>query len=112
MARMYKVSADISEKEKVIGGVLTLAQGLWAAGGLLLTGVIFFSLAKLTSPLFALLVALPPGAALGGFFAFYKKEDLSLLTYLRYKKAFQKKNKRLPNDMAYKKNFVGQMEME
>lgn len=47
---------------------------------LLVTGAIFFSLAKFTPPLFALIVALPPGGALGGMFAFYKKEDLPLLT--------------------------------
>ena len=109
MARMYKVSADISEKEKVIGGGLTFLQGVGVAAGLLLTGAFFFSLAKVTPPLFALIVALPPGGALGGMFAFYKKEDLPLLTYLRYKRAFKKKSKILVNDLAYGKDFDGQM---
>ena len=29
MARMYKVSADVSEKEKAVGGIMTFGQAGW-----------------------------------------------------------------------------------
>ena len=44
MSQLYHVSADTSEKEKIVGGVLTMAQGLWLAGGFLIFGITFFIL--------------------------------------------------------------------
>lgn len=44
MARLYKVSADVSEKEKAIGGLITFAQGGWLALGLLLGTGFFYCL--------------------------------------------------------------------
>lgn len=74
MAKLYKVSADVSEKEKAIGGVMTFAQGGWLGLGLLL-GVGFFLLLRLIMPLFlALILGVAPFAALGGVFAFTKRE--------------------------------------
>ena len=39
---MYKVSADTSEKEKIIGGILTIYQGGWIVLGIFISGGIFF----------------------------------------------------------------------
>lgn len=112
MARVYKVSADTSEKEKIIGGVLTLAQGAWCAAGLLIIGGLFFLLITVLPPTAALILAAPPGVAVGVLFAFYRKEGLPLLTYLLYQRSFHRKSKRLPNDLTYRKDFVGQMQMQ
>ena len=35
MARMYKVSADVSEKEKAVGGIMTFGQAGWLVLGFL-----------------------------------------------------------------------------
>ncbi len=104
MAHMYKVSADTSEKEKVIGGVLTLVQGMWLAIGFVITGVIFVLFHTFLPSALALILGLIPGLAVGLSFAFYQKEGLPLLTYLLYKRAFGKKNKKLINDMLSQKD--------
>ena len=31
--RVYRVPADVTEKEKIIGGILTAEQGVWLGGG-------------------------------------------------------------------------------
>lgn len=105
MSRLYKVSADVSEKEKAIGGIMTFAQGGWLLLGLLL-GVGVFLLLRLVIPMFlALILGVIPFAVLGGIFAFYKKGGLPFPTYLVYKKKFEKKTPRLINDNAYGKKF-------
>jgi hypothetical protein len=103
VARLYKVSADTAEKEKIIGGVLTLAQGGWCAGGFLIAGGLFILFATLIHPVIGLIIGLPPGALFIYFFAFYKKMDLPLLTYLIYKNNMDKKTKTLVNDMNHGK---------
>lgn len=112
MARVYKVSADTSEKEKIIGGVLTLSQGAWLALGLLMIGGMFITLSRLLPPVAALILAMPPGILTGTLFAFYRKEQLPLLTYLLYRRAFRYKTKKLINDLAYQKDFDGQITMQ
>lgn len=101
MARLYKVSADTSEKEKIIGGILTVGQGMWLVAGAVLSVSIFVPLTTVIPPAFALFVAVPPGVLLGGMFAFYKKEQLSFLEYLTYKQAFNKKEKLLINTLIH-----------
>lgn len=97
MARLYKVSADTSEKEKIIGGVLTLEQGIYlAVGGLMSTGF-FLSLMKVMPAMVALFVATVPGAVFGLAFAFYQVEQLPLMSYLIYKRKFSKKSDYLIN---------------
>jgi len=111
VARLYKVSADVSEKEKAIGGVMTFAQGGWLALGLLL-GVGFFLLLRTFLPGFlALIVGILPFAVLGGIFAFYQKGGLPYPTYLIYKKNFNKKTPRLVNDNNYGKKFEKEDEL-
>lgn len=97
MARLYKVSADTSEKEKIIGGILTLGQGIWIATGALLTAGIFLSLVNVMPASIAFALGAVPGGLLGGIFAFYQKEELPLMTYLTYKYKFEKKTKYLVN---------------
>lgn len=99
MAQMYHVSADMSEKEKVVGGVLTMAQGLWLAGGFLIFGAFFMLLQNILPMPFAVAFALVPGLAFGLPFAFYKKEGLPLFTYLTLKKKFDQKTKYLVNTL-------------
>lgn len=111
MAHMYKVSADTSEKEKAVGGILTFGQAGWLVLGLLITGVLFLSLAKLIPPVLALIIAVPPGVTFGCLFAFKTKEQLPLFTYLVYKHNFKKKNKLLVNDLAYRKKFQPEDEL-
>lgn len=105
MARLYRVSADTAEKEKIIGGLFTLAQGGWFAAGFLVAGLVFFVISRLTrSAVLALLLALPLGAAIVYFFAFYKIMELPLLTYLLYSRDMRKKTKTLVNDLQYGQN--------
>jgi len=102
MARLYRVSADTAEKEKIIGGILTLAQGGWCALGIVIAGLIFFIISRLTrSAVLALVLALPAGGAVIYFFAFYRIMELPLMTYLLYRRNMQKKTKLLVNDLRY-----------
>ena len=89
MARMYKVSADTSEKEKIIGGILTIYQGGWIVLGIF--------------------ISVPPGTAFAVVFAFYKKEQLSFATYLLYQYAFRRKTKKLINTLTFKQNLKEQL---
>lgn len=103
MSQLYHVSADTSEKEKIVGGVLTMAQGLWLAGGFLIFGITFLILQNILPIPFAVGIALFPGLGFGLPFAFYQKQGQPLFTYLMLKKEFDKKNKYLINDLHYDK---------
>ena len=105
MARMYKVSADTSEKEKAVGGIMTFGQAGWLVLGFLIFGVLFLAFASILPPVLALILSLPPGAVFGCVFAFYKRGGLPLATYIQYQHSFKKKNKLLINDMVYGKSF-------
>ena len=105
MPRTYKMSADTSEKEKVIGGILTAAQGGWLALGGVIIAVILVSLAQVISPSIALVIALPPGLAVGLAFAFYRKEGLTLFQYLTLNQKFKRKSKVMLNALTYGKKF-------
>lgn len=105
---MYKVSADTSEKEKIIGGILTIYQGGWIVLGLFISGGIFFLVNMLFLPIFSLFIAIPPGVAFAVVFAFYKKEQLSFATYLLYRYAFRRKTKRLINTLTYRQDLKEQ----
>lgn len=111
MAQMYKVSADVSEKEKAIGGILTFGQGGWLALGFILIAGLFLILTQFLPGILALILAVPPGAIVGCMFAFYKKEELPLSTYLLYRRNFKKKTKLLVNDMTFDKKFEKEDEL-
>ena len=93
--RTYLVPPDISEKEKVIGGVLNMNQFFWILGGLFLGAMVFLILSSFMGK-FALV---PAGIiCLSGIpFVLIKPQGLTLFEYLKRKKDFKKKTKYLPN---------------
>lgn len=97
MPKVYTVPPDMKEKEKIIGGVLDMSQFLWLVSGFVsgiilclivwvLTGIAFISISL---ALINVVAVLP--------FVFYKKQGLPLWDYLKRKKAFDKKSKKLIN---------------
>ncbi|TCK01321.1 UNVERIFIED_ORG: PrgI family protein [Anoxybacillus amylolyticus] len=94
--KSYIVPPDMKEREKVIGGVLDLYQFFWILGGLGLGALIFASLFHVIGGTPALIVGFAFCFA-GVPFAFYRKNDLTLFEYLKYKRKFKKKVKKLPN---------------
>lgn len=102
MARVYRLTADMSEKEKVIGGILTLGQGMWLVAGLLIAAGVFMLLVGVMPKGAALFIGLIPGAAVAVPFAFYEPGGLKLSEYLKLRVKFKKKTKFLTNTMTYK----------
>ena len=111
MAQLYKVSADTSEKEKAVGGVLTFGQAGWLILGFVIIAAIFLALQNFIGPVLAGIIAVPPGLAVGCLFAFYKKGGLPLATYLMYKHNFDKNSKTMVNDLVYGKKFTKEDEL-
>ena len=111
MPGAYKVSADTSEKEKAVGGILTFGQAGWLVLGALISAGLFIAISSLLSPIVGLFIALPPGVAFGCIFAFYKKEQLPLSTYIMYKYTFDKKSKQMVNTLTYGKKFEKEDEL-
>lgn len=99
--RLYRVSADTSEKEKVFGGLLTLAQGVWLAVGVAITLLLAYLLAKVLPAILAIILGLIVGCGIGVPFAFVKVKGHSLLTYLRLKFLFNRQSKYLINTLRY-----------
>lgn len=111
MSNVYKVSADTSEKEKAVGGIMTFNQAGWLVLGVGLSGLLFIGLAQFLPPFLALIIAAPPGTAMGLIFAFYKKGELPFCTYLMFLHKFNKKKKRLVNTLTYGKKFAKEDEL-
>lgn len=105
MSRLYKVSADTSEKEKAVGGIMTFGQAGWLVLGFILAAALFLLLANFMPPIVALIFSIPSGASFGMVFAFYTKEQLPLFTYLLYQYQFNKKRKTMVNTLTYQKKF-------
>ena len=97
MARSYDIPPDTSEKEKAIGGILTFVQFGWLIGGLVLGLLIFLILYIPTQSYILAGIFAVPFALTGIPFAFYKKYEMPLLTYLRTRKKFNGKTKKLLN---------------
>lgn len=96
--RNYPVPPDMREKEKVIGGLFDLTQFFWFLGGFVLGGIIFvFSFTVLRMGKLSIVPGII-GVCSGLPFAFYKKEELTLIEYIRRKKTFDKKTKILENE--------------
>jgi len=94
--RMYTVPPDTKEKEKVIGGILNINQFFWILSGLVLGALVFASLFHVIGGTPALIVGFV-FCFTGVPFAFYKKKGLTLYQYLKWKRKFKKKTKKLPN---------------
>ena len=91
---MYSVPASTNEKEKIVGGILTLNEVIWVGFGVLvffIFSLLFFSSLKLFSLLVGLILGSPFAA-----FGIVKIHGVSLMTYIKRKRAFKKLNKRLP----------------
>ena len=101
MARVHEIPPNTAEEEKAIGGVLTFIQFFWLLGGAVL-GVLNYLLLYL---IFRIqIVAIVPSVivALSGLpFAFYKKKEMTLFTYLKRKSKFKKKSKKLINRRVF-----------
>lgn len=102
MARVYRITADISEKEKAVGGILTFGQAGWLVLGLVIFAAVFVSLSRVIPTAIALIIGLIPGLGIALPFAFYEKGGLRLVQYLIWRVKFSKKNKHLVNTMVYR----------
>lgn len=97
MARRYEIPPNDNESEKPIGGVLTFVQFFWLLGGAVLGVLSYLGLFALTN---LQIISIIPALAVclsGVPFAFFKKYNMSLATYLITKKKFKKKSKQLIN---------------
>lgn len=95
--KVYYVPPDMNEKEKIIGGILTMGQFLWLLAGGIIGVLIFISTFNKIGKVFSLIISIP-FLLLGTPFAFYKVNDLSLFEYLQRKRKFNNKNKYLVNE--------------
>ncbi|MEK5209539.1 PrgI family mobile element protein [Psychrobacillus sp. FSL H8-0510] len=92
----YTMPPDMSEKEKIIGGILNINQFFWVLGGLGIGAIIFTLLFDLIGGKAALVFGLI-GATSGLPFALYKKNELTLFQYITFKQKFKRKVHKLPN---------------
>lgn len=87
----YMVPPNMSEKEKIVGGIFDLGQLFWLVLGGVLAIVVFLIFYPLLDK-FAALPAIP--VLFSGLpFVFYKPKGLTLYTYLKRKRRFKKKAK-------------------
>lgn len=97
MAKVYNIPPSTSEEEKPIGGVLTFIQFFWLLGGAVLA-VLLYTITYLITNITFISAFLAIIALFSGIpFAFYKKKEMTLFTYLRRKGKFKKKIKKLIN---------------
>lgn len=102
MARRYEIPPNDKEAEKPIGGVLTFVQFFWLLGGAIIGLFSYLGLFAITR---IQIISIIPALAMcltGIPFAFYKKYNMPLATYLITKKKFEKKSKKLINRRATK----------
>lgn len=97
MGRIYDVPPATNEKEKVVGGLLTAGQAAYLGIGAGLCVAVIFLFIKLSGNLVLSVICGLPFLLVGVPFAFKKKCGLPLPLYLKYKKAFKAKNKKLLN---------------
>ena len=92
----FRMPTDISEKEKIVGGLLTAGQLIWIGAGLGITvGVGFLCSAFMGGAGF--IVGLLVGVPIGVAFAFYKPHKIPLMTYIKLKAAHTRIEKQLIN---------------
>lgn len=83
MAQVYQMSADTRDKEKIIGGILTVNQLLWILTGVGLYALFVFITYSLLY-VFAFIIFLP-FIALGLIVAFKKVNGIPLARYILLK---------------------------
>lgn len=79
--REYRMPIDISEKEKIIGGVLTVQQGICLAIGFAVAIVVSLLCKKIGWP--SIIIGLVLGAGVGCVLAFVKVHTYTIWTFLR-----------------------------
>lgn len=95
--KIYYVPPDMSEKEKIIGGVFTMEQFLWLLAGGIIGVLVFITTFNALGKVLSVIISLP-FLLLGVPFAFYKVNNLPLFEYLKRKRIFNSKNKYLVNE--------------
>ena len=92
----WKVPPDTSQKEKIVGGVLTAAQLLWMIIGLGIAAGISLTLGPIMGVV-GIVFGIIVGLGFGCIFCFHKKNGLPLFTYLRLKNKHKKQIQTLPH---------------
>lgn len=92
----YSVPPDISEKEKIVGGILTAAQLiciLIGVGAAAIFSFLTFAFLGTASIIIGVIIFIPVGFV----FALVKIKGLPLYSYLKLKKYHKTITKKLPN---------------
>ena len=92
----FKTPTDISEKEKIVGGLLTAGQLIWIAVGVGITvgvGLLLSGIMGGVGFIIGAILGLPTGI----LFAFYKPHKIPMMQYLKLKMARRKNSPKLPN---------------
>ena len=94
---VYKTVEEHDQKEKIIGGWMTLGQAAYIAVGFLIgmtgaTVVLMISQSKILAGIMIL-----PGLAIGAVFAFARIHGMSITQYYKVKKIFDQQIRKLPN---------------
>ncbi len=96
MATLFSVPPDSKEKEKLVGGYLTLPQFGWLILGFVIGMGIFLMFYK-ALPILGIIIGASVFLGIGGTFAFYKKEGETFFRYLVLSKRYRNKTKHLPS---------------
>lgn len=91
MSRLYRMTPNTKEREKIIGGVLDIVQLAWLG-----VGVGIYAVLTLTTATFLHIAAIfiwLPVLFVGVPFAFVKKGDLTLSKYISLKKKYKRSQK-------------------
>lgn len=84
---------NTDEKEKAIGGVLTFPQFIWLMVFAFLAALIGGSIFKITGSFILFIIIFIVFFSPSLLFAFYKKMNMSLFSYIVLKRKFSKKTK-------------------
>lgn len=104
----WKVPPDTSQKEKIVGGVLTAVQLMWMILGLGIAaglGLFFANIMGIPGLVFGIII----GVGVGCFFCFYKKQGIPIFTYIRLNIKHNRKVKHLihKQSISNKTNYIG-----
>lgn len=104
----WKVPPDTSQKEKIVGGILTAAQLLWMILGLGLAALISLTLGVAIG-IPGIVLGLIVGIGFGCFFCFFKKNGLPIFTWIRLNIKHKHKVHHLPHrqSIGNKNDYIG-----
>ena len=92
----FKMPTDISEKEKIAGGILTAQQLIWLAIGIGITvglGLLLYEVIDKIGFIISALIGIPFGCV----FAFLKPHKIPLMKFFILEFRHKKSLKKLPN---------------